>query len=99
MKFPLVSLCAALGLFVSDVRAELTLAPLFRDGAVLQREKPVPVWGTATPGEKVRVQFGPQTVETVADARGGWKANLASLKASATPAELIVTAADGKRVR
>jgi sialate O-acetylesterase len=99
MKFSFLSLCAALGLLVSGVRAEFTLAPLFRDGAVLQRDKPVPVWGTATPGEKIRVQFGTQSVETVADARGSWKVNLASLKASATPAELIVTAGEGKRLR
>jgi sialate O-acetylesterase len=33
-------------------RADVTLAPLFRDGAVLQQGKPVPVWGRAATGEK-----------------------------------------------
>ena len=33
--------------------AAVSLAPLFADGAVLQREKPVPVWGSANAGEKI----------------------------------------------
>lgn len=84
---------------IAHVRAELTLAPLFRDGAVLQRDQPVPVWGTAKPGAKVRVQFGPQAVDTIADARGGWTVHLAPLKASATSAELVVTEAEEKPLR
>jgi len=40
--------------------AELTLARIFSDGAVLQREMAVPVWGSAAPGTKVTVSFGGQ---------------------------------------
>ena len=56
MKTSLVSLVLALVLPVA-AHATVSLAPLFRDHAVLQRDKPVPVWGAAAPGEHVAVSF------------------------------------------
>ena len=35
--------------------ATLSLGPLFQDHAVLQRDQPLPIWGTAAPGERVTV--------------------------------------------
>ena len=61
--------------------AEIKPAPLFSDGMVLQRDMPVPVWGTAGKGEKVTVSFCGQTVSTVADDQGKWTLKLAKLKA------------------
>jgi hypothetical protein len=46
----------------------LKLAPIFGDHMVLQREMPVPIWGTAKPGEKITVTFRDQKVFTVAGA-------------------------------
>jgi hypothetical protein len=34
-------------LLVQPLTAAITPSPLFQEGAVLQREKPVPVWGRA----------------------------------------------------
>jgi len=65
---------------VAPTRAEVRPAPLFSDGMVLQRELPVPVWGTAGKGEKISVTFCGQTVTTVADEQGKWSVKLASLK-------------------
>ena len=70
--------------------ADITLAPLFQDGAVLQREMSVPVWGSAEPGEKVTVYFGGQTVSATADSGGRWKAELAPLAASKDGREFVV---------
>ena len=53
-------------------RAEITLAPLFKDHAVVQRDKPLPIWGRATPGEKLSVTFHQQVVTTTADRDGRW---------------------------
>ena len=47
---------------------------------VLQREMPVPVWGTADPEEAVTVSFQGQTLSTKADAAGKWRVTLAPLK-------------------
>ena len=71
--------------------ADVTLAPVFTDHAVLQREKPLPVWGNADAGEHVTVNFAGQTIGTVADKDGRWMVYLAPLTASAKPAELVVT--------
>lgn len=80
----------------ADVPA-LWLPSIFADKMVLQQGKPVPVWGKAAPGAKVAVQFAGQTVNSVADADGRWKAILAPLKINKTEADLIV--ADGTTTR
>lgn len=73
------------------LHAEVKLATPFRDGAVLQRCKPLPIWGTAAPSETVRVEFQGQTKETAADSAGRWSLKLDPLQASSTPAELKVS--------
>lgn len=57
---------------------------------VLQRDQPVPVWGTAADGEKVTVEFAKQKVETRAAKNGIWQVRLSPLKASAEPGTLVV---------
>ncbi len=90
---------AWVALFVATLaQANVVLAPIFQDGVVLQRGKPVPVWGTAAPGEAVRVRFGERTAATTADAAGRWRVTLAPLAASATPAELWVEGRNTLRV-
>lgn len=71
-------------------RADIVPAPLFTNNAVLQRDKPIPVWGKASPGEKVSVTFAGQTVSAVADAAGKWNVTLPALPARAEPAELVI---------
>ncbi len=80
-------------LLVQSATAEITLAPLFQDGGVLQREKPVPVWGRATAGKTVTVSFGGQTKTTTADATGRWQVSLAAMTASAENRTMTVTEA------
>jgi sialate O-acetylesterase len=66
-------------------------AALFQDHAVLQRDKPVPIWGLAAPGEHVSVQFAGQTVGSTAGPDGRWIAVLAPLAASSTGSDLTVS--------
>lgn len=81
---------ALLLVLVSTVRAEVTLAPLFSDHAVLQCDKPVPVWGRAAAGEKVAVSFRGQALDTVADAEGRWSVTLAPQPANGEAADLVI---------
>ena len=62
--------------------AAVNLAEPFADGAVLQRGMKVPVWGTASAGEKVTLTFAGKTVTAVADATGFWRADLPEMQAS-----------------
>ena len=73
------SLCAAL-CFTALAPAQVKPSALFTDHAVLQTGMPVPVWGTATPGEKVAVTLEGQTKTATADANGKWTVRLTKLK-------------------
>jgi sialate O-acetylesterase len=61
--------------------ATLKLPPVFSSHMVLQRERPVPIWGTASPGLKITVVFRDQTKTTTAGADGKWKVTLDALTA------------------
>ena len=60
----------------APAQADVVPAFLFNDNAVLQRDKPIPVWGTADAGEKVSVSFAGQTATTTADQSGKWRVDL-----------------------
>src|SRR5882757_5903863 len=79
--------CGAL----STAFAEVRLASLFCDHAVLQQGKAVPVWGWADPNDKIEVEFKGQKAEAQADKDGRWQANLAALPVSVEPADLVVS--------
>src|SRR4051812_13353450 len=81
--------------FAAVLRANIILAPLFTDGAVLQRDKEVPIWGQADPGEAVTVAFHTQTVRAIAGPDGRWIVLLESEPASLEGADLTVTAKKG----
>lgn len=51
----------------------VTSPQIFQSGMVLQRQQPLPVWGTAKPGEEVNVTFRGKKYTTNADAKGQWR--------------------------
>lgn len=54
-----------------------TLPSIFSDHMVLQQGRPIPVWGWASPGEKVTVGLGDGArVTATADASGRWRVHL-----------------------
>jgi sialate O-acetylesterase len=73
---------------------QVRLARLFSDHVVLQRQKPIPVWGWAKAGEKVKVTLASQSVEAKADASGKWKVSLKPMEAGG-PHTLQATAKSG----
>ena len=78
----------------SQLFAQVKLARLFSDHVVLQRQKPIPVWGWAHPGEKVKVVLASQTQNTKADPTGKWMVKFTPLEAGG-PYTLAVTAKSG----
>ncbi|MFN0079961.1 MAG: sialate O-acetylesterase [Prosthecobacter sp.] len=71
--------------------ATVSLPVIFTDHMVLQRERPVPVWGWAEAGREVNVKFAGQAKATKADKDGRWKVTLDPLKASNDPQNLVVS--------
>jgi len=93
-------LSAALALLsAASAWADITLAPLFRDGAVLQRDQPLVVWGRAAAAEKVEVKFRGQAASAITGADGRWRVTLTPEKASAVPSELLAVGANTVVVR
>jgi sialate O-acetylesterase len=89
-------LAVVLTLMVGPVQAAITLPQVLADNMVLQRHKPLPIWGQAAPGEQVTVAFGRQHKQATADASGHWQVVLDPLPASATPA--VMTLAGENRI-
>ena len=81
--------CVLMG--VNTVQAKVILPKILGHNMVLQRNKPVPVWGTANKGEKVTVSFAGQTKTTVANDSGRWEVKLSPMKASEQGREMIIS--------
>jgi sialate O-acetylesterase len=73
--------CSSLPDFGGSKPANPLLYPLFQDHAVLQRDRPINVWGHTAPSADVTVSVAGETAMAHADAAGHWKASLSPLAA------------------
>ena len=76
----LALLCLSAGAQAAGDNVTL-LAPVFQDHAVLQRDRPIPVWGHAQRGAQVHVDFAGAHITARADEHGDWQAQLPVQKA------------------
>jgi len=76
--------------------AQFQLARIFSNHMVLQREKPVPVWGKGLPGKKVSVSFANTVNATIVKADSSWIVYCISQKANRSPQSIIVTSDENK---
>ncbi len=79
-----------LGLLIGELHAEIAMPAFFHDHAILQRDRPLPIWGSAQPGETVEVSLGASSATTTAGADGRWRVTLAAQPSSTQP--LVLTA-------
>ena len=87
MRNTIMTMLALLGAMAAE--AKVQLPQMFQNGMVLQRNKPIPVWGQADAGERVSVTFRKKTYETTADDNGRWQVVLPQQKAGG-PYQLTV---------
>jgi len=97
MKQTLTLLALLLAPLAALHAAGLKLATVFDEHMVLQREKPVAIWGWADAGEMVSVSFAGQSKSATAGADGKWSLKLDALTASSESRTLVVTARDGHK--
>lgn len=64
-----------------DSSAQIKLPRLVRDSMILQRDSKIKIWGWASPGEKITIQFLRKKYSTRADKEGNWFVQLAAAKA------------------
>ena len=74
----------------------LLLNAIFQDHAVLQRDRPIPVWGEARPREEVVVSINAAEVRVHADSSGHWRAMLPAMSAGG-PYSLELRTRSGER--
>ncbi|MCE3251974.1 MAG: 9-O-acetylesterase [Cellvibrio sp.] len=84
----LLLVCLSL-LSISHALADVTLPRLLSDGAILQRDMPLTIWGWADEGEAVTVSFAGKEKSTQA-VGGKWQVTFPARKAGG-PFELVVT--------
>jgi sialate O-acetylesterase len=82
-------LIAVLQFFLTTVYGDVRLPKLFTDNMVIQRDQPIPIWGWASPNEKVTITFNRKSISTKADKNGKWSTALNSEKFGG-PFEMMV---------
>jgi sialate O-acetylesterase len=92
---------AVIGLAIATGAAQgqsaLSLGPLFQDHAVLQRDTPIPVWGTADPGDDVTVDVAGNRAIARADGSGRWAVTLPAMAAGGPHALEVHTSSGATR--
>ncbi len=63
-----------------SISAEIRLGSPFQDHMVLQRDKPVAIWGWADKGEKVTVNINNQSASATTDENGKWMVYIPQMK-------------------
>jgi sialate O-acetylesterase len=86
-KLSALLVIAGLGL---PAHAEVKLPALFSDHMVLQQDKNIRFWGTATPGEKISVSVLNRKASVVTAADGKWIAELKPVKSASGPVEVTI---------
>jgi sialate O-acetylesterase len=94
ITFPIIVLLTIPAAALADVKP----APLFSDHMVLLSGMPVPVWGTASPGEQVTVTFNGQQQRTAASADGKWMVRLSGLQ-SGGPFDMTIAGTNAVTIK
>lgn len=81
MKVPFAILTVLVLSLPLTVWSAVKLPLIFQNHMVLQRGKPIQVWGWADPKESVEVKLNGQTVATTADKNGKWRVQLPVMEA------------------
>lgn len=87
------SLVLAASWSISLAQADISLPPLLSDGAILQRDQAIPIWGRASADADVQVTLGNVQQRVKANASGRWQAEFSALPAGTA---LTLTISDGE---
>ncbi len=68
----------------------ISLGKPFSNNMVIQRDAPIPVWGTASTGEEITVGFASKIQKTTADENGNWSVEFPALEANSKPQNLTI---------
>lgn len=78
---------------VPAIQDGLCVSNLFQTNMVLQRDKPIRIWGWADPGEEIVVSFAGQQSSTKAGPDRAWEVTLSPLPANPSPQTMTIRGA------
>lgn len=73
----------------------LSIAEVFGSHMVLQRNKPIPIWGKANQQQEIAVSFAGETLRAKADMNGNWKVTFPARREGG-PFEIGISSGDKK---
>ena len=76
---------------IPEGRADVALPKVFGSQMVLQRDRPLPIWGWADSGEEITVKLDQVTTTTKADAKGNWRITLPAQMADGKPHTMTIS--------
>jgi sialate O-acetylesterase len=83
-----------LGTAYADASTTALLDEMFQDHAVLQRDRPIPLWGQAQANDEITVELNGASAKTHADADGRWHLELPAAAAGG-PFEITARTSSG----
>jgi len=92
-----IKLCViflSLILNISLVAQNLKLGELFNEGAVLQRNSKVSVWGTSEPSALISITIQNRKFQSTSDKTGNWNTALSALKEGGPYSMTVISATD-----
>eukprot|EP01051_Picozoa_sp_SAG22_P006758 SAG22_NODE_453_length_10316_cov_27.583341_4_plen_147_part_00 len=87
--------CTVFAALAPLAHGALTVSNTLGSNMVLQRGRPAPIWGWATPGEAVDVEFLGAHLKATAGHDGLWRTSLPAQPATTKPATIEVKSASG----
>ena len=94
LPLQLISLIGA----ATSASGTIILPSIISNGAVLQREANVAIWGQADAGEIITVNFNGQSVDTTASNGGDWELDLLPMIANSTAQEMTISGSSSAMV-
>jgi len=73
---------------------ELKLGEIFNEGAVLQRNSKVTIWGTSEPSATITINIQDKEVQSKSDSKGVWNIELSPLKEGGPYSMTVISAKD-----
>ncbi|MFC4094568.1 sialate O-acetylesterase [Euzebyella saccharophila] len=76
---------------IHQILGQLNVPKIFTDNMVLQRDKPIHLWGKGSLNTSLKVQFGKETVTTRVNQDSTWSILLKERRANSTPQSIEIT--------
>ncbi|WP_317192031.1 sialate O-acetylesterase [Salegentibacter maritimus] len=83
-------------LSVFPALAQIEISEIFTSNMVLQRDKPIKIWGKGVPGDKLQVNFLNETAKASVRADSTWQIVFKKQQATTKPQTLVVKSSEEK---